>query len=83
MKLYNCSFYKRKLIYIYIYIYTYIYIYITTKILNRYDNCKRNRTRYIMIDRKSNLSSPFEYPRVRERCNCNLGPIQTHAIVFN
>ena len=68
MKLYNCSFYKRKLIYIYIYIYTHIYF--TTKILNCYDNCKRNRTRYIMIDRNSNLNSPIElrYPRVRERC---------------
>ena len=46
MKLYNCSFNIRKLIYIYIY----IYIYISTKILNCYDNCERNRTRYIMID---------------------------------
>ena len=81
MKLYNCSFYKKNLIFIHIYIY--IYIYITTKILNRYDNCKQNRTRYIMIDQNSNLSSPIEYPRVREHCDCNLGPIEIHAIVFN
>ena len=58
-------------------------MYISTKILNCYDNCKRNRTRYIMIDRNSNLNSPIEYPRVGERCYCKLRPIETHAIVFN